>query len=217
GAYLDLDVDLGDQQFKSITAYRELKTDATVDLDGMPLRFLDFSSQYDQHQVSQEFQLSGSFGEQLDWIAGLYYFQETATDFAVSRTFADFALVDLALVTANPANSGVPWRQPRYTETNDGIADNTPRGAFFQVNYDFTEALRGTIGLRYTRDTREVLIRSQAPEDGQVHPVTGAPVAWECRIPPEELDIPGVCRKQREVDYDYPAWVLGLDYQFSDS
>ena len=205
GAFLNLDFDLGDYQFKSISAYGETKSTGTVDLDGTPLSVFVFNSVWDQEQYSQEFQLSGSWGDKLDWITGLYYFEESSSELSVSRfggIFGDLFApgVPLELVGA-PVNAG-----------SNGVFDNTSKGIFAQANYQFTDQLRGTLGLRYTKDTRDVLLRPEAPESGQI----GVMPPANCVLMVDERDNPAICEKTDSVDFEYPAWVLGLDYQVSD-
>ncbi|MCK9563503.1 MAG: TonB-dependent receptor, partial [Bacteroidales bacterium] len=38
-----------------------------------------------------------------------------------------------------------------------------------------------------------------------------------CSLTVAERDDPGVCAKTDSVDFEYPAWVVGLDYQLSDN
>lgn len=209
GVFLDLEVELGDYQLKSITAYGETKSNATVDLDGTPISFFVFASEWDQEQFSQEFQLSGAWGEKLEWITGVYYFKENSTDYSISRfggIFGDALApgVPLELVGA-PVNAGT-----------DGVFMNTSTGAFAQANYQFTDDLRGTFGLRYTKDKREVLWRGLTPELSAFNP---DPIAnCSILIGGDTVDPPGDrCVKTDSVDFEYPAWVLSLDYQVNDS
>lgn len=213
GAYLDLDFDLGDYAFKSITSYREITSTGTVDLDGTPVNLLTFASRWDQEQYSQEFQLSGTLGDNLDWITGVYYFSENSADFAVNRFGGDAAIafgqvgVPLELVQAGP---GI---RPFGLSTNDAVLDSNSAGAFVQANYQFTDALRGTLGVRYTKDKREVYIRSENPESGQLTAV----YPNNCKVPTAQRDDPAVCGLSKSVDFEYPAWVLGLDYQVNEN
>jgi iron complex outermembrane receptor protein len=177
-----------------------------MDLDGTPLSIFSYYSVWDQEQYSQEFQLSGSWGDKLDWITGLYYFEESSSELSVSRfggILGDLFApgIPLELVGA-PVNAG-----------SDGIFDNTSKGIFAQANYQFTEKLRGTLGIRYTKDTRDVLLRPEAPESGQI----GAIPPGNCVLMVDARDHPEICRKTDTVDFDYPAWVFGLDYQVNES
>src|SRR5690554_2649678 len=98
-----------------------------MDLDGTPLSIFSYYSVWDQEQYSQEFQLSGSWGDKLDWITGLYYFEESSSELSVSRfggILGDLFApgIPLELVGA-PVNAG-----------SDGIFDNTSKGIFAQAN-----------------------------------------------------------------------------------
>jgi len=208
GAYVDLDFDLGDYQFKSITAYRESLATGVVDLDGLPLNLLTFDSTWDQHQWSQEFQLSGSLGDRTEWIAGAYYFREDSMELSRSRAFGIFA--DLFGPGVPPELAGAP-----VNAGSDGVFDNTSLGLFVQANHQFTDALRGTLGLRYTKDKREVMWRGRTPETSPYFPDDLA----NCTLVQtgDTLDAPGLCAKSDSVDFEYPAWVLSLDYQVNDN
>ena len=76
GFTLDVEVDLGWSVVKSITAYRESVSSNQNDLDGSPVDFISFFSEYDQDQISQELTISGTAGK-LSLIGGLYYFHES--------------------------------------------------------------------------------------------------------------------------------------------
>ena len=62
---------------KSISAWREINWNIGTDLDGLPESMQEVTDTQAQHQISQEFQLTGkAFGDRLDYVAGLYYFNE---------------------------------------------------------------------------------------------------------------------------------------------
>ena len=184
GISANLTVDLGGVEVKSITAYRENFTQNVLDLDSLPVNLVSFYSLYDQRQFSQELQLSGSTGK-LDWIGGAIYFEESSTEFANSKSFG---FLD---PTAPPGRG------------TSGDTDNRSIGVFGQLNYNFTDRLRATAGLRYTWDRRSIVR----------HPLlniqTGA-----CAIPAADRDVPGgPCDQTQSADFDYPAWVFSLDYE----
>ena len=78
GASITLDFDISDaMSFKSITGARGIDWKVGVDLDGLPETIQEVTDHQAQKQFSQEFQLTGkAFGDKLDYVAGLYYFQE---------------------------------------------------------------------------------------------------------------------------------------------
>src|SRR5690606_29965894 len=91
---------------------------------------------------------------------------------------------------------------------SDGVFDNTSFGAFIQANYQISDNLRGTAGIRYTKDDRDVLWRPEVPESGQLVPS-------QCIV--TSPDEPGGCTQTDGTTFEYPAWTLGLDYQLNDS
>lgn len=187
GASVTVNVELGDIEFKSITAYRENVTDNTLDLDGLPINLVSFRSSYDQQQFSQEFQFSGSI-DKIDWIAGAMYFREESEEFAESRSFS-------FLNPAAPLGRGT-----------SGDTENTSMGVFGQLNYQLTDKLRATAGYRYTRDRREIVR----------HPLIDV-TSGQCAIPAANRDVPGgACDQSQAVNFDYPSWLLSIDYQLDE-
>jgi iron complex outermembrane recepter protein len=208
GGFIDFSIELGDYFLKSITAYGENTSTGAVDLDGTPLNLLTFNSIWDQDQWSQEFQLSSSWGE-LDWIAGAYYFTEDSSELSRSRAFGalnEYLLTAFPLEVVAPVNAG-----------SDSDFTNESAGAFFQGNYELTDALRVTAGFRYTWDTRDVTFQGLAPENGGVYdPTLGGTGNCVVLNAGGQVDNPGTCKKSDSADFDYPAWILSLDYQVSD-
>lgn len=182
GVNANLDIDLGGVSIKSITAYRTADSTNQLDLDGTPLNIIAFVSDYTQEQMSQELQLSTTIGN-LDVIAGLFYFQEEGDESSIATSFG---------------NLGFP------TRLTLGNFEAESRAAFFQANYHFTESLRGTVGYRYTSDSRSIIKRGRSnialPGCG-----TGIPL------------VPGLgCYAPFSEDFNYPSYTLGLDYRMND-
>jgi iron complex outermembrane recepter protein len=183
---------------KSITAYRKSFTNDSLDLHGFPTSVNPFTpflpnatsafvSTYNNKQFSQELQLSGKIGS-LDWQTGLYYFKESGDE--QSRAFV---------------LGGV---QSART-LSDYSSQST--GAFAQVNYHVTEALRVTGGLRYTWDKRTIDRHStnnwRLPDNLEV-----------CTVGPNagQTAAAAPCTDPRSAKFSYPAWTLGVDYRVSD-
>jgi iron complex outermembrane recepter protein len=129
---------------KSITSYRETKPYSLRDADGTPLVILETINQDDMKQVTQEFQFLGdALDTRLHWQAGAYYFHETDPQF-----------------------------YPVYLPARVGGLDagafikNESFALFTQESFDFTPELEGTVGLRYTNDTKEA-----TPETGPSPPL----------------------------------------------
>uniref|UniRef100_UPI001181A464 TonB-dependent receptor n=1 Tax=Sphingopyxis sp. KK2 TaxID=1855727 RepID=UPI001181A464 len=167
-----------DLSFRSISGARWLKRWLDVDLDASPFPLLEASLASRAKNLSQEFQFSGKFGEQLDWIVGAYFNEETGRD--TSRA--------TALGTINPAN-------PNFT---DGLVRNSSWAVFGQFNYDLTDSLRFTGGLRWTEESKELRSFNRSTPGGAV-----------CNIP-VALRLGGTCQarfKDGFSDYSYLASV----------
>ena len=130
GHALTLSWDINDSNtLKSITAYRELRNDDSVDLDGTPLVIATANRTSDYDQTSQELQLIGNAGP-LDYVAGLYYFTDDGD-------------------TSNPHVFFFGTDDSRYGFGTDATA------AYTQLDYHVTDALTLTGGLRYTDEDKD--------------------------------------------------------------
>ena len=118
-----------------------------------------------QRQFSQEFQAVGSVGS-VDYVAGLYYFNEHVTDDAatpnsmgatfVSATQATYAPIPFC-TALNPASAadfvGVAVRGCNIDRASEVFSKSY--AAYGQVTWNATEALHITVGGRYTEDKKK--------------------------------------------------------------
>jgi iron complex outermembrane receptor protein len=121
---------------KSISAYRQLEWDDSLDLDGSPVNVAHTSRLSDYDALSQELQLLGDHGG-LRYVAGLYYFEDDGATNNPLLFFGEF---------------GGPPIDSRFSFTTRAWS------AFAQVDYELTDRLTVTGGLRYT-DERKSLER----------------------------------------------------------
>lgn len=120
---------------KSISAFRHLSVASQFDPDGSPLTVLDVFNTVQQRQVSQEIQGTGTaLSGRLDWVAGLYYFKETAQD-------------DQPANVALELFHGAANFDPKLHVVNQNHA------AFGQVNVRVSASLTLTAGVRGSVDT----------------------------------------------------------------
>lgn len=120
--------------FKSITAYRNLDAHFANDADLTSVPVNDkIEDILKQEQVSQEFQLLGSY-DKVDWILGLYYFQEDG---------ANINPVSFYLGPGGATNI-----------LSGGDFDNDSKAAFAQATTHVTDKLDVTVGVRWTEDTK---------------------------------------------------------------
>jgi iron complex outermembrane recepter protein len=118
---------------KSITGYRDTTALGNRDGDHTPITIQNTRDTWQHDQLSQEIDILGNaFGDRLNWILGLYYFQEEGTNL----NFVTFPVVSF--------QSG-------------GSIDNDNRAVFGQATYDLTEKLSLTAGMRWTDETKRFL------------------------------------------------------------
>lgn len=135
GTSLTLDWDVGFMNIRSISSYRHLEAYMARDTDHTPFDLFHFTTDDDQDQTSQELQFSGdAFNNRLNWMFGLYYFNEDGVE--IYNNFNRAAFDAIATVAVN----------------------NTSIAAFTENTLDITDRLHLTAGLRWTRDTKDFSI-----------------------------------------------------------
>ncbi|WP_188062822.1 TonB-dependent receptor [Sphingobium sp. KCTC 72723] len=133
GGALTVDWDLGGPVLKSITSYRELRWKSAQDEDGSPLAFLETSFEMNQHQFSQEFQLTGkAVDDRLSYVAGLYYFNE-------GGNLHDLVTFPGGLLQIDGQN----------------LLSTKAYAAYAHLNYKITEQVSITLGGRYTEEKKQ--------------------------------------------------------------
>lgn len=150
GTSLTAEWDLGSVRLKSITAYRSLEADTGADFDATPYPFLEQDIEDDQDQISQELQLSGTaFQDRLRWIGGLFYYRERA------KQFQDIILFQPVTRTGPGAYDFVGAGGLNQLALNDQTTKSY--AAFAQADYQFTDQLSMTAGLRYSEERKSLL------------------------------------------------------------
>ena len=152
GASLTANWDINeDISLKSITAWRytDAEQDDEIDHTGIPFlhRTQTVSPQGKPRktdQYSQEFQLTGSaVDDRLNYVAGVYWFNEKTK----GETTVSF------LGPFDPGFAG--WLYLNAPSTNLD-ADNDAVATFAQLEWEWTDQWRTTLGLRYTEETRKL-------------------------------------------------------------
>ncbi|MCZ8170694.1 MAG: TonB-dependent receptor, partial [Brevundimonas sp.] len=134
GHALTLTAELGSATLKSITAYRDLDWADGLDLDGSPLPVAFTQRITDYHAFSQELQLTGELADgRLNYVLGGFYFDEKAETLNPQTYFGGG--VDL---------------QSDYGSNTEALA------IYAQLDYKLTDALKVTLGGRYTHEKKDV-------------------------------------------------------------
>jgi iron complex outermembrane receptor protein len=150
GLSFTADWELNDElSLKSITAWRNTEAAQDDELDHTAVAFLHRTQNVhpsrggrDTDQLSQEFQLTGeALDGSVQYVSGLYYFEEQTN---ASSTVTNIGPYNTAIV-------GFGFRG----DSNIASTDNKSAAAYTEIDWDFTESWRLTLGARYTWETRE--------------------------------------------------------------
>jgi iron complex outermembrane receptor protein len=125
---------------KSITAYRNLKTDDYIDIDATQWQVGDVFVGVKQHQTSQEFQLTHS-GEKLNYVFGLYYLNERV------KSHQEAYANDYLRVSPTFAYT--------FTRFIDDDLNTNSYAAYGNISYAIAPRMRISGGLRYTHETKD--------------------------------------------------------------
>jgi iron complex outermembrane receptor protein len=118
----------------SITAYREGRTNSNIDFDGLPQRYLDVPSRYDDRQTSEELRATYQ-SERLRGVAGLFFMD--------SRAGGEFD-EELAALLVFPLSDFL--KGSVRTDSWAGYGD---------ASYDLSERWTLSAGARYSYDRKQ--------------------------------------------------------------
>ncbi|MDP3747397.1 MAG: TonB-dependent receptor [Phenylobacterium sp.] len=131
----------------SITGYVYNKRDLNQDIEYSPFAIAELPVWVEKsEQVSNELRLASNGDGPLKWVAGLYYLQEklsSVTNLSVLREFNP----DPTQPHFDPANSVLTVERVFTQRT-------ASKAVFAQVDYEVTDQLTVTAGLRYTDDKK---------------------------------------------------------------
>lgn len=138
-----------DIELVSITGYREAKLANAIDTDSSPARFIHFGQFDATSQFSQELRVRSTGAGRLQWLAGLYYFQESADTF--SPIYLDFTgLLGL----------------PSATNQRIDASNRTEAFAVFgQTSFRISDTLNISGGLRFSDETKRFTFLQQFTVD----------------------------------------------------
>ncbi len=154
-------------ELRSITAWRGVSTDQWDNSGGAHRvafspngKFARYSLSFlRQKQFSQELQAVGSI-PQFDYLAGLYYFHEKASESAASPSTNQWNGDGTAYSILDPRAPNAGWQPGFMNLVRASVAKAKSYAAFAQVTYTPAglDALHLTVGGRYTKDERNGLL-----------------------------------------------------------
>ena len=170
---LNIDVDFGDgYTFTSVTGYSEYEYEDGIDADFLPIQFIGRSDISDYEQTSQEFRIASDPSKRFSYIAGAYIEEQTQN---IDRNVSFDGTLGVPNVVAAitgwptllvlpPAAAGffgVPFGVNGLTSfnqmsrTGNWIQETDSWAVFFQGEYQISDSLTLTAGVRYTEEDKD--------------------------------------------------------------
>ena len=136
---LRFDVHVGDIDFVSITTYTDADSARVFDVDASSTVLTDVDLTEASASWSQEFQVLSSRDQDLEWMAGAYYYREDGNNAFVFRDS----------VAAQP-------QFPAGTDLTNGLqrVDSEAYALYAQAAYAFNERWRVSFGGRWNRESK---------------------------------------------------------------
>lgn len=180
---LNLSWDIGTGTLTSVTGYAAYNYFDDVDVDWLPLQFIDRSDQHDFKQASQEFRWTDDIGDKFNYTVGVYADDnqldmegQVQIDTNFDGLFPEFLSLALTggqvpaafmpqnlltvLTSGSPLN-GIPGfgvYTANQVARNHNFVQNTESVAFFaQGTYEISDTLRLTLGARYTEEEKDAV------------------------------------------------------------
>jgi len=163
GASVDIEWDLDGMRLRSLSSYNNSKSSILSDSDASDVVTLAHGNFRRSHETfSQEFQLLSAADSKLEWILGLFYYDEDSDG---SETF--------------------DWDNFFVADGSKSILDtfydlnSTALGVFGQVEYPLTDKLSIVGGLRYNKDKKSNVGILDIPDFGLLAITVADSNQWE--------------------------------------
>jgi iron complex outermembrane receptor protein len=180
---LSLTWEVGGGTLTSVTGFAGYEYFDDVDVDWLPLQFIDRSDQHDFEQYSQELRWSSDIGDRFSYTVGGYVDKneldargQVVIDTNFDGLFPLFAALGAGLpaeavplmpqsllgpLTADSPLNGIPgygaYAAEQVSRNHNFTQDTESWAVFAQGSYDLTDALRVTVGVRYTEEEKDAV------------------------------------------------------------
>ncbi|MFD1218296.1 MULTISPECIES: TonB-dependent receptor [Microbulbifer] len=145
---------------KSITAVRDTEIFYRNDVDYAPLDLAELRYEDSYNQVTQEFQLVSPESEDLQYVAGLYLYQQEGDS--------------LRQIVSTPTAAMLFGTNPEVPVTTDGTVDTSSFAAFMNGSYRLTSQWKLGFGFRYSEEEKDVDWRIDGSGSGAFAMGTGS-------------------------------------------
>ncbi len=127
--------EVGNGTLTNILGWRRTTADSGVDIDGTNLPIFAATGNTDQHQISNELRWSGTIGDNWDTTFGVYFFDQ------------DIVYREGRIIQGGAVNLGL-----------GGDMTGKTSGIFWSNDYHFNNDWTGTVGVRYTDESKSTEI-----------------------------------------------------------
>ena len=202
------DIDLGDGTITALYGWRDLYQEAGSDIDAQPIWAFHSAAWLDSEQNSLELRYNGQFGN-ANVTTGVYWF-DNDIGYHERRDLAGAATNNLA---------------PAIIQDGGGDYTVETLGVFAAVDYDLTQRLTLSAGLRYTTEEKSAAIASLAANQSIEDNLTPLPspdinyvVDLRCNLVDSSEGFPD-CPRDFVDDDDWQTWApkIGATYALSDA
>jgi iron complex outermembrane receptor protein len=200
-------------EFTSITNYLNIDKFYDEDGDALAIPILTFQTFIDYDQITQEFRLSGQT-DRSRWQVGFYYLDiesDNGTTVTGAPAFGNL-LVSGKVLAAGGVEDGLATANP-FNGFEGAVGDqgymlnSTNWSVFGQADFDLTDKLVLTAGLRWSQDDKDINQQIFYVDNFNTTPLLVESSAARAALSP------GV----EEIDYGDWAGRLALNYSLSDS
>ena len=140
---------------RSITAYRGWEAESYISQARITADITNARFFYDTDTFSQEIQLISPAGNTVDWMAGIFYYQEDYDIYQLSDLGTEFCVPLIAALAGPGAAAGCLAGPQVGAGDADFNQELTSMAAFGQATWNISDSWTATLGARWTNDAKD--------------------------------------------------------------
>jgi len=156
GVSFDINYEFADGlALRSITAYRGWEAESYISQARITADITNAQFFYDTDTFSQEIQLISPAGNTVDWMAGIFYYQEDYDIYQLSDLGTEFCVPLIAALAGPGAAAGCLAGPQVGAGDADFNQELTSLAAFGQATWNISDSWTATLGARWTNDEKD--------------------------------------------------------------
>ncbi len=187
GISLEINHELADSTFTSITAYRKFDIHDAIDADFSDVELASRDQIAEQSMWSQEFRITSDDSKRLRYVAGIYFYGQdlksrdnltlgsrlpayitaASPDLVgaiMSSDAQSWATVNAVYGTSFPTTGAAAPVIPNSVIYDSSNQDHSANAIFGRLDFDITDSLEFNFGLRYTSESKDMTsVFSESP------------------------------------------------------